>query len=307
MHLQSDDFFRKFMRQELTAPFPSTTNATTSLLTTRLPLEHGWFGWGMYFPEISRNIDVFRNKESMTREPVDCPRAARSRYPHYFDEIQSDYAVHTVFYSYIHTAHPQQNHVYQDKDGFFRELQQCCEQLGKQFPYVYYQEPDSIMHACGDSGKDAGAVIQRLSDKMGQCHAQSKNTLFVITAEHGQIDIDGYVELYRDQKLMDMLNIYPYMECRAVAFSVKNQYQDRFESYFSEKYHEDLLIFKPSDMVHMQLFGDRGNTAGHLGDFIASGTYTHKQARLFPGQRKLKGRHASLTEEMRIPMIIAGY
>lgn len=305
-HLKPEDFLRKHIRQELTSTFPSTTtNATTSLLTNRLPLEHGKFGWSMYFPEINRNIDIFRSTDSMTREKIDLPETALNRFPFYFDEVKGDYTIHTVFPPYISVAYPQRNHVYHSEDGFFQEIEAICGQTGRHFVYAYFQEPDSVMHANGVSSKEAGDVIKRLSDRMGEICEKSESTLFIITADHGQIDIDGYAEFYRDQKLMDMLNIYPYLECRAVSFSVKNPYRNDFASYFSEKYYEDFLIFKVYDLVDMQLFGDRGYAAPLLGDFIAIGTYTHKQALLFPGQRRLKGHHASMTEEMRVPLILA--
>ena len=306
-HLNPEDFLRKHICQELTSTFPSTTtNATTSLLTNRLPLEHGWFGWSMYFPELSRNIDVFRGKDSMTRDKIDLPESILDRFPYYFDEAKGNHTIHTVFPPYISAAYSQRNHVYFSEDGFFQEIETICSQTGRHFVYAYFQEPDSIMHACGVSSTEACSVIRRLSDRMGEICEKSENILFIITADHGQIDINGYVELYQDQKLMDMLNIYPYLECRAVSFSVKNSYCDYFASYFSEKYHDDFLIFKVSDLVDMHLFGDRGHTANLLGDFLAIGTYTHKQALLFPGQRRVKGHHASLTEEMRVPLILAG-
>lgn len=55
----------------------------------------------------------------------------------------------------------------------------------------------------------------------------------------------------------------------------------------------------------MRLVGERGNAGGLLENFIAVGTYTHKQALLFPGQRRLKDHHASRTEEMRVSLIVA--
>ena len=45
-NLKPKDFLRKHIQQTLVSTFPSTTtNATTSLMTNTLPLEHGWFGW----------------------------------------------------------------------------------------------------------------------------------------------------------------------------------------------------------------------------------------------------------------------
>lgn len=59
-NLDNNDFLMKNIKQTLLSTFPSTTtNATTSLMTNQLPLEHGWFGWSLYFENIDRNIDIF--------------------------------------------------------------------------------------------------------------------------------------------------------------------------------------------------------------------------------------------------------
>ena len=43
-----------------------------------------------------------------------------------------------------------------------------------------------------------------------------------------------------------------------------------------------------------------------LGDYLAAGTYTHKQALLTPKSTRYKGHHTSLTEEMEVPLILLG-
>ena len=71
-NLSEDDFLRKSVKQILVSTFPSTTtNATTSLMENQLPLEHGWFGWSVYFKNIKRNINIFLNTDSWTDEKVE--------------------------------------------------------------------------------------------------------------------------------------------------------------------------------------------------------------------------------------------
>ena len=50
--------------------------------------------------------------------------------------------------------------------------------------------------------------------------------------------------------------------------------------------------------------GNRGDKADFLGDYLAVGTYTHKQALLTPNTIRLKEHHTSLTEEMEVPLIL---
>ena len=133
---------------------------------------------------------------------------------------------------------------------------------------------------------------------------ETKDTLFVVTADHGQIDGEGYVDLYKDVKLLDMLEIYPYLEPRAIAFKVKKGKQKEFEDYFKSKYEEDFKLFKTKDLLRENFFGSFGDKADLLGDYIAIGTYTHKLALLTPAMPRLKGHHTGLTEEMEVPLIL---
>lgn len=88
-NLSKEDFLIKNINQVLLSTFPSTTtNATMSLLSNQLPLEHGWFGWSMHFDEI--------NKQANT-----------------------DYAINTVFPRFIRVSHPERNSTYQSMGELF--------------------------------------------------------------------------------------------------------------------------------------------------------------------------------------------
>lgn len=136
--------------------------------------------------------------------------------------------------------------------------------------------------------------------------SEVKDTLFIVTADHGQIDIEGEVNFYSDDILNGMLEIHPYMEPRAVAFKVKEGRREEFAKYFTSKYAEDFELHESRELIEKGFFGDVGDKAPLLGDFVAIGTYTHKQAVMVApiDDFKFKGHHTSLTEEMLVPLII---
>ena len=160
------------------------------------------------------------------------------------------------------------------------------------------------MHDFGVSSKEAKKVINSISNNMQKICKETKDTLFVITADHGQIDVTGHIELFKDEKLMSMLKIYPFLDGRSPAFLVKAGMHDEFEKYFKSTYDEDFKLFKTTDLIKQGFFGDFGDKAHLLGDFIASGTYTHKQVCLTPSHNHFAGHHTALTEEMEVPLII---
>ena len=60
INLPKNSFIRKNIKTTLTSTFPSTTtNATTTLLTNKYPLEHGWLGWDLYFEELNRSVEIY--------------------------------------------------------------------------------------------------------------------------------------------------------------------------------------------------------------------------------------------------------
>ena len=69
-------------------------------------------------------------------------------------------------------------------------------------------------------------------------------------------------------------------------------------------YGKDFELHKSIELLEKGYFGDVGDKKHLLGDYIAIGTYTHKQAILVPLMPKFKGHHTSLTEEMEVPLII---
>ncbi len=306
-NLGRDDFLRRHIVKKLLSTFPSTTtNATTSLTTDKLPLEHGWFGWSLHFENIGKNINIFLNTDSWTDEPVDVADSPLAHFPYFFDTAaNTDYEINTVFPKYVKVAHPERNNVFYGIDEFFDTIKTLCAKDGKQFVYAYCPEPDHSMHEFGVTCEHSHKLIEKISESVRNLESCA-DTLFIVTADHGQIDVDGYVYLYKDEKLMDMLNIYPYMEPRAVAFSVKDGKKEEFAKYFTEKYKKDFKLFESEKLVKKGYFGNKGDKANLLGDFVAVGTYTHKQAVLTPTTTLFKGHHTGLTEEMEVPLIVFG-
>lgn len=304
-NLDSENFLVKNIHQVLLSTFPSTTtNATMSLLSNQLPLEHGWFGWSMHFDDINKNVDIFLNRDSANREAVQHNHSPLGKIDYYFDQANTDYAINTVFPHFMRVSHPERNSTYQSMEELFSAVQSICRKSGKQFIYAYHPEPDSTMHDYGVSSPEAKKIIESISQNLMALYENVEDTLFIITADHGQVDITDYVSLYEDEVLMDMLEIYPFLEARAPAFLVKDGYKKDFEEYFRSKYSEDFVLCKSEDLIAKGYFGDIGDKAELLGDYIAVGTYTHKQALLTPISTKFKGHHTSLTEEMEVPLIL---
>lgn len=308
INLDKDSFFRRNIKKTLTSVFPSTTTcATTTYLTNEYPMEHGWFGWSLYFEQINRAVDIFLEQDSYTRENIEkgFVKKALPIEP-FYKSANSDYAVSAVVPEYW-DSDGCDKYIWNDFEGFLAHIENICKREGKQFVYAYLDEPDHTMHGFGVSSKEAHEVINGLNDGIEKLYSKISDTLFIISADHGQIDVEEIIELYKDEELKSMLEWPLYLEVAATAFKVKPECRENFVKVFNKKYGEDFELFKTQDMIEDNYFG--GNFAGEhaklLGDYIAVGK-THKIMKLTPLTHDFKGHHTSLTEEMEVPLIIIG-
>ena len=303
-NLKRKEILRKNIVQTLTSTFPSTTtNATTSLITNKLPMEHGWFGWSLRFDEIKRNVDIYLHSDSQTREKVDYVYPLFDNGDCYFDNAETDYEIVAVLPEYVKTKTQNRINVEDDKQ-LFDSIKNICQKDGKHFVYAYNPEPDATMHDFGVTIKEAKEKINTINKYVKKLYDEVENTLIIITSDHGQVDVKGYTEFYKDKELNDMLESVPFLDARTPAFIVRKGLGQEFETKFKKKYGKDFCLFKTKDLIEQNYFGKIGNYSKLLGDYIAVGTYTHKQFISYENMPRFKGHHTSLTEEMLVPLIL---
>ena len=307
-NLTDDSFFKRNIRRVLTSVFPSTTtNATTTLLTNKYPMEHGWFGWSLYFEELKRAVDIFPETDSFTREPIEKGYVKKVLpVAPFYKQSDKKYSTSVVVPEYWNND-DDNKYVWKTIEEMLGHIEGICNEEGKQFIYAYCDEPDHTMHRYGVSSKEAYEVINKLNDGIEALFKRLDDTLFVITADHGQIDIGGNVEIFRDEELLSMLEWPQFLEARATAFKVKADRKQDFIRLFSKKYGDDFELFNTEDLIKDNYFGMHvANVhAKMLGDFIAVGK-TDKVMKLTPLAHDYKGHHTSLTEEMEVPLIFIG-
>lgn len=303
-HLRKDDFLRKNIKQCITSTFPSTTtNATTTLGLNKYPLEHGWLGWTLHFEKINKNIDIYRNHDSQTGEIVDFDYPLLDNGDFYFAKTNSNYKATAIVPAYV-KVNKAEKIVVNDENDLCKAIQDVCLRKGKQFAYCYFPEPDKTMHHYGVSSAKSKKKIKEINNKLQNLFNELDDTLIVITADHGHIDVAGYVEFYKDKELNNMLLCAPYLDGRAVSFRVKKGKKQEFEKAFKAGYGKDFVLLKTKWLIENDYFG-KGDFGFLLGDFIAVGTKTNKQFLPYSNSQRHKGHHCSLTkEEMLVPLII---
>ena len=306
-NLDENSFLKRNLKQVLTSVFPSTTtNATTSFLTNEYPMEHGWFGWSLYFEEIQRAVDIFLEKDSFTREQIEEGYVKRALpVEPYYKKANTDYNISVVVPGFWNSDY-ENRYEWKSFEDMLCHIDGICKKEGRQFIYAYFDEPDHTMHEYGVSSDEAREVISKLNGGLEELSKKLDDTLFIICADHGLIDVEGVVEIYRDEELKSLLEWPLYLEARAPAFKVKKNCRKEFAELFNKKYGDDFVLFKTRDLIDENYFGGSINEhAKLLGDFIAVGK-TYKIMQLTPYAPDFKGHHTSLTEEMLVPLILVG-
>ncbi len=307
INLDKNSFLRRNIKKTLTSVFPSTTtSATTTLLTNKYPIEHSWFGWCLYFEEFNRVIDLFLDVDSFTREELQrgTVREKLKNEPFYYNN-KSDYNITTVAPIYWNDWHNDNLLVCNELDDYVKNIREITQKEGKQFIYCYCPEPDSTMHKCGVTSNETLGLINSINQKVEELVSSTADTLFIITADHGQVDIDGYFELYKDLEITSMLEAPQYLDARAIAFNVKDNEKEKFVEKFNQKYGKEFALFESEYLIKNNYFGVNitNENAKRLGDYIAI-SKGNKIMLLTEHSSRHKGHHGSLTKEMFVPLII---
>ena len=307
-NLPDNSFIKRNIRRVLTSVFPSTTtNATTTFLTNKYPMEHGWFGWSLYFEEIKRAIDIFLGVDSYTREYIG-KEYVKGVLPYepFYKQANSRYKLSSVVPEFCDYTDAER-HTWSSFEEMLEQIEGICKEDGKQFIYAYCDEPDHSMHEHGVTSEFTRALMNKLNDGIEQMFNRLDDTLLIISADHGMTDVSGVVELYKDEELLSMLEWPPYLEARATAFKVKEDSKEEFARLFNERYGDDFVLFRTEDMIADNYFGVNvvNDKAKLLGDFIAV-CNTHKIVQLSSYSSNFKGHHTSLAEEMEVPLIFIG-
>lgn len=306
INLDKKSFLFKNLKTKLTSVFPSTTtNATTSLISAKAPIEHGWFAWSLFFEEINQVIDIYLSSNHYTGEKID-PNFVWSKLSHdaYFNKSNSEFNINTVFPPFVKGINSSNNFYFDNLEEQFKILNKITKQEGKQFIYSYSPLPDSIMHDFGVSSVQAKQVIQKINSFSEDFVAKNPDTLLVISADHGQIDVSDYILIYNDKKFLSFLETLPFGEARAMFVKLKRGCQKEFKKYITQVYGKDIKLFKVEYLIKKGVFGNGEKYKKLLGDYILV-IKNHKQFVFAEKDNLFKGHHTGLTEEMFVPLIIA--
>lgn len=303
-NLPENAFLRKHIRTEISSVYPCTTTAaTTSILTGKTPAEHGWIGWSCYFKEVDKCIDLFTNHESGTKRPASDENQPHKYLPYgnILNMISDN--VRTCFVS------PFSNYFADTMEGICEHLKNLCSNTEKKFIYAYHYQPDQDLH---DFGVSHDCIKQMMADYNNQLETlvQSlSDTLFLITADHGMIDIKmKCVEDY--PAINNALIRHICIEPRCCSLYVKEEFKTDFPQKFTNVFGDKFKLFTHKEFLESGLLGEgvpHFKIEDFVGDYVAVAVSDialwYKD--INGDYNDFKSAHAGLTkEELTVPLIV---
>ena len=301
-NLREKGFCRSHLRGSCSSTFPPTTvAATTSVLSGLLPSTHSWLGWDCYYPQIDKNVTVFRNTEQGTKTPAADFNVAGTftGYESVIDRLRdAGIGAHTVapFLSPFKSFRDELSHV-----------EELCRKDGRKYVYAYWPEPDTAMHFSGCRSRRARRELRTLERQVRRFCKRVNDTLVIVTADHGHIDSRG-VCINDYPSVAECLVRMPSIEPRALNLFVKEGMEERFESEFKRFFGDDFILMKKQEVIDRKLFGtgeEHPCFRSMLGDYLAVATGDLTVFNTERETEKFKSVHAGLTEaEMIVPLIV---
>lgn len=308
-HLDDNSLLKSHIAHQIYSVFPPTTTAATTAIHSGMsPLEHGWVAWMTYYKEYDRCIENFLNTDYYTGEQLTTPFPC------------DDILKYRDIYSRIVEQNPDLefhkiNPPFDSEDGV-KSFNQMCKKIAEQvtannkhkFIRAYWNDPDHTMHHFGVTSKEAKGVMKDIERNLKHLCSKIKDTLIVITADHGMIDTQN-VTLNDYPDICDCFIRPPSLESRVVTFAIKDTHKVEFAKLFNKYFGNDFKLYTKQEFMSSGLLGS-GTPHPKVDDFIADFVAISTSAKSLHyvidcmDKTKLIGEHAGISEqEMKIPLI----
>jgi predicted AlkP superfamily pyrophosphatase or phosphodiesterase len=186
------------------------------------------------------------------------------------------------------------------------------------YTYAYWDLLDAISHIYGPSSEEGLAELKsflysyknEFLDKLKP--EVAKETLLIITADHGQSEISEEKTIFASDhpELMNRLWIPPTGDSRATFLYVKPEEINEVKDYIERKLKDKLIVLNSDDAIREGLFGFESNKnkiSDRVGDLIMLPYSNYSFGYRHRGSEKdfiMKGSHGGLSEcEMLVPFI----
>jgi predicted AlkP superfamily pyrophosphatase or phosphodiesterase len=318
--------FQKYFRSSITSVFPSTTaTGITTFMTGVAPQQHAVTGWFVLLKEmgtVSTILPFTPRYKGKSFGSVINPKIIFNVKPFVKKINANTFSLHphSISDSDYTLAHMDKAKriSYKGVDGFFNSIMKVIRQRKKskknKFIYAYWPDFDTIEHHFGPKSSKVKKHFTMLNKKLTSFikKIDGTNTLLIVTADHGQIDIPprSRIELKKHPKLEETLTLPLCGEPRAAYCYVHPSKAKQFEHYTRTRLRKYCWVFKSEDLIRKNWFGlykPNQKLFERVGDYVLvmKKNYALKDFLMSENKRFLLGNHGGVSkEEMFVPLIV---
>ena len=191
----------------ITSAFPSTTSVHVTSISTNLePIEHGIFEWNTYFPELGGVFQVLpymmvKEGKKIAVTEKDVPPEMIFPKPTFFEElakkgigslaIQHSLITDSVASRSLTAGARIESYPENDLSKLTEKWPTLMKDQDWRYCYLYFPHVDTMSHKNGPSSEIVAQTLIEVTNTILDLIKASEgtNTLFLITADHGQIDV----------------------------------------------------------------------------------------------------------------------
>ena len=283
---------------------PTTTAATTTLLSGLTPSEHNYLGWEMYFKDTNETIEIFKNKiKGTNKEPK--KKIQDRKYMNYKSIIDliNENKEFKAYYAYPFSN---TNKCF-TLDEVIERIKKLCNEDSKKFIYAYIENPDKLMHKHGIYSKEVKEEVKIINEKIENLSKELKDTIILVTADHGLISTKNIIIKDKLPELYNMLERTTSLEPRACGIKLKDdinpkEFLDIYNKYLSQEF----ILMTVDEVIKNKIFGEKESNIikDTIGNYLLIGIskYNLLYDDNFPN---FKANHAGITKkELMVPLII---
>lgn len=344
-YYKQHEFFSKLTKRGVVSPitsvFPSTTaNAITTINSGMTPQEHGLPEWFVYFKEIDQIINTIhfkplgsKQKDELLEQGVDPTILYNGKTIHQKLKKEKVKAFTFIDESIAHSAYSKL--VFKgstvipaitNSDLIVKLRKNLEKTKGSGYYYVYLGNLDSIAHRYGPHTEEYSTELASISyllekELVGKLNQKTaKESLLLLTADHGQMNIDPQKTIYLNKykKLIQNFQkssynkiILPTGSPRDIFLHIKPDKIKEIRDFLSQELKEKAEIIETKDALMNGLFGT-GKPAdeflNRIGNLLILPHADHTIWYKHPNGRKfdLLGFHGGLnSDEMLVPFASA--
>jgi predicted AlkP superfamily pyrophosphatase or phosphodiesterase len=343
-------FLKRIVRDgvatKLTSQFPSTTAAHVTTINTNLPVgQHGVFEWQYYEPAVDAMITPLlfsfagdKKRNTLRSAKIDPGQLLPTQTFH--QELQQSGVASFIFSHQAYANSPYSEVITAGAERIaFNTIPETLvniplvllnQQESPAYYYLYLDNIDAICHKYGPRSPQVEAEIDALLtilERWFQREVQGrlKNTLLIMTADHGQVEVDPETTIYLNllpqfSRLQQFMRVnrtgdflVPGGSCRDMFLYIKEPMLAEAQELLSKHLAGRAEVYQTSELIEQGFFGPPPVSSAFLarvGNLVIL-PYKHESVWWYQKgkfEQPYYGHHGGLTpEEAEIPLLLYAF